>query len=304
VTSPPRLLDYALLIALAAIWGASFMLIKLAVGTLPPITVTAVRVLIGAAMLTAIAAVAGRRLPSDPKVWGYAFLSGLFGFALPFTLISWGEQRIDSGPAAILMAGMPLVTILLARFVVGDEPLPLNKTIGVVCGIIGLAVLIGPAELATLGGNSVREIAVVLASFCYAVNAIAAKRIAGEDPYAASAAILICASALLLPASVLLEKPWTLSPSPEAWLAVLLLGMLSTAAASLIMLALLRRQGAGFFAQINFLVPLFGVFWGFVILSERPPAQSLAALAIIFAGIAISRGRARPPRLVSLELPK
>jgi drug/metabolite transporter (DMT)-like permease len=304
VSAPPRLTDYMLLVALAAIWGSSFMLIKVAIGTVPPVTITAARVVIGAMILTAVAIAARRRLPSAPRVWGFAFLSGLFGFALPFTLISWGEERIDSGPAAILMAGMPLVTILLARFVVGDEPLPANKIIGVVCGVIGLVVLIGPAELATLGGNSVREIAVVLASFCYAVNAIVAKRIAGQDPYAASAAILICGSLLLVPANLLLERPWTLSPSPEAWLALVLLGALSTAAATLIMLTLLRRQGAGFFAQNNFLVPLFGVFWGFLILSERPPAQSLAALAIIMIGIAISRGRAGPQRLVPLEVRK
>jgi drug/metabolite transporter (DMT)-like permease len=304
VSAPPRLTDYMLLVALAAIWGSSFMLIKVAIGTVPPVTITAARVVIGAMILTAVAIAARRRLPSAPKVWGFAFLSGLFGFALPFTLISWGEERIDSGPAAILMAGMPLVTILLARFVVGDEPLPANKIIGVVCGVIGLVVLIGPAELATLGGNSIREIAVVLASFCYAVNAIVAKRIAGQDPYATSAAILICGSLLLVPASLLLERPWTLSPSLEAWLALVLLGALSTAAATLIMLTLLRRQGAGFFAQNNFLVPLFGVFWGFLILSERPPAQSLAALAIIMIGIAISRGRAAPQRLVPLEVRK
>jgi len=301
MTHPPRLFDYALLIAVAAIWGGSFMLIKLAVGTVPPITVTAARVLIGAVILTGVAVLAGRGLPANPRIWGFAALSGIFGFALPFTLISWGEESIDSGPAAILMAGMPLMTILLARYVVGDEPLPLNKIVGVACGVCGLVVLIGPGELATLGGDSVREIAVVLASFCYAVNAVVAKRLAGQDPYAASAAILISASALLVPANLFFDRPWTLSPSPEAWLALLLLGALSTAAASLVMLALLRRQGAGFFAQNNFIVPLFGVFWGFLILSERPPGSSLAALAIILTGVAISRGGVRQSRVASLE---
>jgi drug/metabolite transporter (DMT)-like permease len=261
-------------------------------------------VVIGALIVTCVALVAGRRLPHRVEVWGLAAVSGFFGFALPFTLISWGEQRIDAGPAAILMAGMPLLTILLARFVVGDEPLPLNKIVGVVCGIVGLVVLIGPGELATLGGDSVREIAVVLASCCYAVNAIAAKRISGEDPYGASAAILLCGSAFLVPASLIVDHPWTLAPTPQAWVALFLLGALPTAVASFVMLAILRRQGAGFFAQNNFLVPLFGVFWGLVILSERPPASSLVALAIILAGIAISRGWAGPPRLASLELSK
>lgn len=300
----PRALDYALMIALAAIWGASFMLMKVAVETVPPVTMTAGRVAIGGVFFVAVVMATGRHLPSDPRIWGWASLTGLFGLALPFTLISWGEEHIDSGLAAILMAGMPLMTLLLARFVSGDEPLTAGKLIGVCLGIVGLVVLIGPEKLVALGEDAVRQIAVVAASFCYAVNAIVTKRISKHDPYAVSAAIMICGTVLLLPASIVADAPWTLAPSGLAMLAVLLLGLFPTALASLIMLALLRRQGAGFFAQINFLVPLFGVFWGFAILSERPPASALVALAIILMGIAISRGTLKLPRPLSTETSK
>ena len=299
--SPPRAADYLLLLALGAMWGGSFMLIKLAIDTVPPVTMTLARVAIGGLVFAVVLVASGRRLPDGARVWGWAVLAASFGLALPFSLISWGEQRIDSGLAAMLMAGMPLMTLLLARFVVGDEPLTAAKLVGVAFGIAGLVTLIGPARLATLGSDTVRQLAVVLASFCYAVSAVVTKRISSEDPYAISAAIMICGSAMLLPVSLLFDAPWTLDPTGIAWFAVIVLGLVPTALASLVMLALLRRQGAGFFAQINFLVPLFGVAWGFVILSERPPASALAALALILAGVAISRGTFGLPRLHSTE---
>jgi drug/metabolite transporter (DMT)-like permease len=300
MNNSPRALDYALLVCLAAIWGGSFVLIKLAVDAVPPVTMTTARVAIGAVLFLAIILATGRRLPVDPRVWGWALLAGFFGLALPFSLISWSEQRIDSGLAAILMAGMPLITLILARLV-SQESLTVPKLIGVGFGIAGLVILIGPGKLATLGDDTIRQTAVVLASFCYAVNAIVTKRIAGQDPFSVSAAIMICGTTLLLPASLLLDAPWTLEPAALDLFVLVMLGLFPTGLASIIMLAILRRQGAGFFAQLNFLVPLFGVLWGFLILSERPPATALLALAVILAGIAISRGAMRLPRAASTE---
>jgi drug/metabolite transporter (DMT)-like permease len=281
----PRSGDYALLLALAAIWGGSFMLIKVAVDTVPPVTMTVARVGIGAVLFVAIVLATGRRLPCEAKVWGTAALAGLFGLALPFSLISWGEVRIEAGLAAILMAGMPLVTLILASFGPSGEPLTASKLLGVGFGIVGLVILIGPSKLTGLDGDLWRQLAIVAASFSYAVNAVVQKRIAGHDPYVVSAAIMLCAAAMLLPVSLAFEAPWTLAPSGTAWFALLMLGLLPTGVASLLMLAILRRQGAGFFAQINFLVPIFGVAWSFVVLSERPPASALAALAVILAGV-------------------
>ena len=299
--SPPQAADYLLLLLLGAMWGGAFMLIKLAIDTVPPVTLTLGRVAVGGLVFAIVLLAMRRRLPSSRRVWAWAALAALFGLALPFSLISWGEQTIDSGLAAILMAGMPLMTLLLARFVACDEPLTVAKLVGVAFGIAGLVTLIGPTKLATLGSDTVRQLAVVLASFSYAVNAIVTKRISGEDPYAVSAAIMICACTMLLPVSLLFEAPWTLDPSGMAWASLIMLGVLPTALASLVMLAILRRQGAGFFAQINFLVPLFGVAWGFAVLSERPPASALAALVLILAGVAISRGTGRLPRRFSTE---
>lgn len=270
------------------------MVIKFAIDTVPPATMTLSRVAIGAVMFAAILLATGRRLAIDYRTWVAIIAASLFGLALPFTLISWGEERIDAGLAAILMAGMPLMTIVLAHFFSGGEPITFSKVIGVGLGIVGLVVLIGPYQLVHMGGDTIHEFAIVAAALCYAINAVVMKNISRHDPYVISAAMMIVATLFMLPAALILDEPWNLSPTRTAWIALAILGVVPTALAGLVMLAVLRRQGAGFFAQINFLVPLFGVAWGAMILSERPPPSALLALFIILLGIAMSRGAKGP----------
>lgn len=286
---PPGVSDYALLLTLALIWGGSFPLIKIGVETIPAISLTALRLALAAAFLTIVALLARQRLRNDPRLWGGICLSALFGNALPFTLISWGEEVIDSGLAAILMAVMPLTTVLLAHLFTSDEKLNARKLTGVLFGLAGLVVLIGPHKLASLGTETIRQLAVAGAAFCYGINAIVTKRLLAAPPIALAAGVIAVSAAMLVPASLLIDHPWTLSPSaPSLWAAVAL-GLLQTALATLVMFALITRQGASFFAQINFLVPLAGVFYGVAFMAERPAANAYLALAIILAGIAIAR---------------
>ena len=299
----PGWADYGMLLLLAAFWGGSFLFIKIGVDTITPLTLTFGRLLIGAIAFAGILAATGRSLPQERSVLGLLAIATVLGLVVPFVLISWGEQRIDSGLAAILMAGMPLMTLVLARLF-ADEELTPAKFVGVLCGVAGLVVLIGPENLSRLGTDTMRQLAIVLASLCYAVNALVLKKLSRHDPYAVSTALMVFGAVLMLPVCVVFDRPWTLAPSAQSVLSMVILGLFSTAAASLLVFAILRRQGAGFFSQINFLVPLFGVAWGFAVLSERPPSRAFVALAIIFAGIALSRsslfgrsGGHRPPVL-------
>jgi len=289
----PGLSDYALLFALSAVWGSSFMFIKVAVESAPSVTVTAVRVSIGAAILIAAAWHAGQSLPRGARTWAKIVLAGIFGNALPFTLITWGEESIDSGLAAILMAVMPLVTLVLAHFFTADERITARKMLGVVLGLTGLVILIGPSTLAGLGSDLVRQVAVALAAVSYAVNALITKHLVGSSPRALAAAIVLVSAFILVPAAVIVDRPWTIDPSLRSVAAVVVLGILQTAIATLMMFALIRRQGASFFSQINFMVPVFGVLWGALILAERPSLSAYLALAVILAGLAVARGRAR-----------
>ncbi len=161
ITRPhPALADYLLLFGLAALWGGSFTFIKMGVETVPAVTTTLLRLLIATALILALAYWRGERLPRGGRIWRVVLATAITGNAVPFTLISWGEERIDSGLAAILMGIMPLTTMLIAHAVTVDDRLTPGKIAGIVLGFIGLVILIGPARLTSLGGDVIRELAV------------------------------------------------------------------------------------------------------------------------------------------------
>jgi len=193
------------------------------------------------------------------------------------------------------MAGTPLFTLVLSHFVVADDRLSWPKIAGVVFGVVGVVILIGPSALAGLGGHVVREVAILMAGFCFAANSVIAKLLSGEEPYALSASIFMVGAALSVPFALIMEAPFQIAPSTASTIAVLLLGLLPTGLATLFMLALLRRTGPSFFSQINFLVPIFGVAWAMAVLGERPGANAWIALVLVLAGVAIAR-RAPGPR--------
>ncbi len=286
----PALEDYGLLIMLAAIWGGSFLFIKLAVDTIPAATLTAARLVIAVLFMLAVMKAIGARWPRGMATWGIIALAALFGNALPFTLISWGEEAIDSGTAAILMAVMPLTTVLLAHITTSDEKLNARKATGVCLGLVGLVVLIGPDKLTLLGNETIRQLAVAAAAMCYGVNALAMKWLIGEERYGLVTAIMVASVVMMVPYSLAVDQPWTLAPSVGSIWATIVLGLLQTAIGTLIMFAIVRRQGASFFSQVNFLIPLFGVAWGALFLSEALPGDAFVALSLILLGIAIARG--------------
>jgi drug/metabolite transporter (DMT)-like permease len=289
----PALADYLLLFGLAALWGGSFTFIKMSVETVPAVTTTLARLIIAAALMLVLARWQGERLPRGSRLWGIVLLTAITGNALPFTLISWGEERIDSGLAAILMGVMPLTTMLIAHVMTADDRLTPGKLAGIVLGFIGLVILIGPARLTSLGGDVVRELAVAAAAFCYGINANVTRALNGVPQMAAIAAVMLVSALILLPVSIVVDQPWTLAPSLSSVLAIILLGIFQTALGTIMLFTLVRRQGASFFSQINYLVPISGVLWGAVVLAERPPLTAYIALGIILMGVAVARWGAK-----------
>ena len=284
----------ALLFLLALIWGSSFMAIKVGIETIPPLTLAAGRVVLATVVLWGFAWLQGLRLPRGGRIWLYCFLLGVIGNGLPFTLINWGEQRIDSGLAAILMAVMPLATVVMAHFfTVGDRMTPV-KLAGVVIGFGGVVVLVGPEAVKGLGGDVWRQLAVSGGAVSYAVAAILARNMPPAPLIARSAAVMIVASLVMAPLALAFEAPWTLNPSPEALLAGAYLGLIPTALATIILFHLLQSRSASFIAPINYLIPVFGVLWGVVVLGEGVSPQAATALAVILAGMAIAQYQRRP----------
>ena len=291
MTTMPTLRDYLALLALGAVWGGNFLLIKSGVATIPATSFAVLRLIIAAVVIAGLAVRAGESFAFPQKSWGPILLASISGNALPFVLIGWGQQRVDAGIAAICMGVMPLATILLAHVVTFDEKLTVRKLIGVLFGFAGLIVLIGPKSLMGLGSQAVAEIAICLGAVCYGVNALATKALRGL-PLIAVAAVTFALSAIIdLPFAIVWDHPWDLRPSWQSLLAMFVLAALPTGLGTLGMFDLIRRLGVSFFSQINFIVPVFGVLWGALLLGETPPVNALAALGLILAGIAVTRRR-------------
>jgi len=286
--SRPKPLDYALLVLLALIWGASFTLIKVVVRDVPPLTLTAGRIAIAAVVLALAARIMGQAWPRGAPTWGWIVLAGLSGNVIPFALISWGEARIDSGLAAILISLTPLATLILAHFFTRDEPLRWHRLAGVGLGVMGLVTLMGPAALSHLGEDLARQGAVLAAAVLYAVNTIIVKRLSGARSVAMAAAIMTVSTLMLAPVMMIVDRPWRLAAPASAWAWVGILGIVQTALATLVLFAIVRRNGAGFASQINFMIPLFGYLLGIALLGEPLRANALMALGFILLGIHVA----------------
>ena len=281
---------WLLLLALVAMWGSSFLLTKVAVSSLAPAQVVSGRLVLAAGVLLVLALLMGRGFPRGGSAWSYLGLMAVVGNVLPFTLISWGQQRVDSGLAGILMAVMPLTTMVLAHFFIDGERMRRHRILGFTVGFVGIVVLVGPQALVQLGGSGeilVAQLAILGGALAYAVNTILARRRPQTDVWVTSASVLGFAAVLSLPMSVPLGLPAEMPGG--ALLTVATLGLVSTAAATVGYFKLITLAGPTFLSQINYLIPLWAVLMGMVFLGERPDWNALVALVLILAGIGLAQ---------------
>ncbi len=287
----PSLSDYALLFFLSTIWGSAFVFTTIAVRDIPPATQTSFRLLGSAFILWVLFAIYSRYIPKGIKVHFLIFLSGLLGTAIPFLLISWGQVVVAPGLTAVLMAVMPLATLGIAHFFTRDEKFSLNKFSGVVLGITGVAILVGPSVLSGIGTDFWRQGAILLAACCYAANAVVTKFLLDVPKVTL---LTLSISYGLLPVSIFSyykEGAIHLDYGFSALGSVALLAAFHTVFASFLFIILIKRQGASFLSQINLLIPLFGVFWAYIFFQEKPSIHVAFALIVILSGILVARGR-------------
>ena len=288
----------ALLAVLSAILSSSFVFIKIGVETVPPLTMAVGRVVLASLVLYAFLRLRRQSLPGGGRLWVMFLGVAILGNGLPFSLIAWGEERIDSGLAAILMAVMPLATVILTHFFTVDERAGVAKVLGIAAGLAGVAFLFGTEALRGLGGDVWRQLAVAAAALSYAVAATLARRLPPLTPAVRTTAVMICGSLVMTPLALVFERPWTLAPSPESLASIVYLGLVPTAVGSILYFRLISDAGATFVSFINYLIPVLGVLWGFLFLGERVSVQALVSMAAILAGIAIATlqpRRAPPP---------
>ncbi|MFK8084111.1 MAG: DMT family transporter [Granulosicoccus sp.] len=286
----PGLTDFILLISLSALFGTSFMFTEFAVTDIPPLTLATARVFLAFLILCPLMLNAGQRLPRLGIIWLPATASAIFGYVLPFALVSWGQLRVTSSLAAIFMAIMPLFTIVLAHVFTRDEKLNIWKVAGVACGLTGVIVLFGVDALSDLGGaDAIAQLAILGAAVCYAINALITRSLVNAPRLSMLTTLMLIGSTIMLPVSFWFESPSHLSPSWTALCALAVLAVGPTATATLMILVIIKRQGASFLSQINFMVPLFGVMLGWIVLDERLTPGDWLALGIILTGVGLSR---------------
>jgi len=289
-----KLKDWGLLATLVALWGSNFMFIKLGVESVPPATLVATRLVIGAVILVAVVRAMGHTFPPLGRAWLPYVVLAIVGNCMPFWFITTGQQSIDSALAGILMAIMPLATLLLAHFFVTGEGMTRNRVAGFLLGFAGIVALMGPAALAGLGGSPLQVLAqfsVLAGALCYAVNGIMIRVLLKGDVMVASAAIIAAAAVVSVPVALVVDQPWRLSPSADAVWLLLWIGIGPTAIATLVHLKLISSAGPTFMSLINYCIPVVATFFGVTLLGEEPGVNAYTGLLLILSGIALSQLR-------------
>ncbi|WP_107675876.1 DMT family transporter [Agrobacterium sp. LAD9] len=277
--------ELLLLALLSTLWAASYTFIKIGVVTIPPITFIALRTLIAGLLLYVVIRLRGLRLPTDFATWRLFFIQACINSVLPFTLIAWAEQSIDAGLAVILNATTPIFTFLLTALVIRHEPVSGRKLFGTIAGMTGVCLIIGVEALSGAGEAIWSQLAVLTAAFSYACAAIFSKNFKGLDPVMPAAGSLICGAVLLLPVSLIVDRPWTLSPSAASLTALVCLSVFSTALAFMIYFRLMQTLGSvGTTSQAYLRVPV-GVAIGMAFLGEMPTPAMWVGLVCVIAGV-------------------
>ena len=287
-----------MLAALVALWGSNFMFIKLGVAEVPPATLVATRLVIGAVILVAVVRALGYTFPPIGRAWLPYVVLAVVGNCMPFWFITWGQTSIDSALAGILMAIMPLTTLLLAHFFVSGEHMTRNRVLGFLLGFVGIVVLMGPAALAGLGGAPIEvlaQLSVLAGALCYAANGVIIRVTLRGDVMVASAAIIAIAAVVSVPVALVVDQPWSLDPGWTAISILFWIGVGPTAIATLVHLKLIASAGPTFMSLINYCIPVVALLIGVALLGEEPGANAYSGLLLILAGIALSQLRGPRP---------
>ncbi len=296
----PLFKDYLLLLLVAAIWGTSFSMIKIGVTEIGPATLTAGRIFIAAlALVIWLRFIRRVRLNlSAPAMLSYAVI-GMFGNALPFTLIGWSEQTLDSSLTAVLMGIMPLFTVIMAHYFLEDEPFSSRALTGIGLGFSGLLVLLGASAWNGTDNELLAQITVLVASLSYAGVTIFVRRQVTASGIEVATGALIAGTMFAFVFAFILENPTQMNWNLRAVIPMTLLGLFPTALASVLYFRLVHNLGATRFAQINYIIPVFGSIIGVCLMGEQAQWRMWIALALVLSGIFMVHGARRgAPRVL------
>jgi len=268
--------EYTLLFLLALLWGGSYSLIKIALGSFPPMTLMALRVTIAALILSAIALQQGHSFPTDQKTWAALLVQAFFNSIGAWTVLAWGQQFVDSGLAGVLNSTSPVFVFFMTLLWARHESVDIAKFFGAMLGLVGVILLMGVDVLAGLGQEVLAQLAILLGALLYACAAIYGRRFATLPPAISAASTMIWASIWLIPIACFLDQPWLFHIEQPALLAALALSVFSTAGALLIYFRLVKTIGSIGVASQSYLRSAIAVLVGIAVLGE-PVSWSLAS---------------------------
>jgi drug/metabolite transporter (DMT)-like permease len=284
--------EWTLLVLLSVLWGGSFFFNQIALGQVGPVTVVAARVSIGALVLWAIIIATRRAVPIRLRHAGDFIVLALLNNVIPFNLILWGQTRIAGGLAAILNATTPLFTVVIAHLLTRDERLSVQKTIGVLIGIGGVAVLIGRSALAG-SGNLAAELAVIGAALSYGFAGVFGRRFKELPPLATAAGQLTASSIVALPMMLMFDPPWRLPQLHGSTIGALLaIAIVSTGLAYIVYFRILAAAGATNILLVTLLVPVTANILGIAVLSDHLTTRAIFGMGLIALGLLAIDGRA------------
>lgn len=286
--------EYALLGVLALLWGSSYLFIKIAVAEIPPLTLIAVRVLGAALFLMAIMSWRKDRLPRDAATWRMLLLQSFLNSIGAWTVLAWGQQFVDSGLASVLNSTAPIFVFLLTAVWFRHETTNMRKLFGAILGLSGVVLIVGVDALDGLGEAVLGQLACLTGAVMYAFAAIYGKRFTDITPLATATGTMIWATAVLVPMAVIIDAPWTLRPSAEALMAVVILSLACTGAALMIYFHLLRTVGSIGTASQSYLRAGIGVLLGIVFLGEVLTPGIMIGIGAALIGIILINWQTTP----------
>ncbi len=294
---------WLLFLALAGMWGSSYLFIKIGVETITPLTLVAARLFLGLVLLATAVAIAREPLPRERRIYRHLVVMACVNIVIPFFLITWAEQTTSSALAAILNATIPLFTIVVAASFLPDEPITLNRAIGLIVGFVGVVVIMS-RNLVVDDGDIAGEIALIGSSISYAVGNVYNRRhVRGLRPMIPAVFQVGIAFVIVAVLAVAFERPVETEVTAEGLFAVVWLGVLGTGFAYLAYFRILADWGATRTSLVAYLLPIVGITLGVLVLQETVDARVLAGTALVIGGVALVNSRRGSRRLLGRTAP-
>ena len=280
----PETSDYFILVLLSLIWASAFFNIKIATYSYGPITIAFLRIFFGMIPVLLLCFYKKIKIEVFSKDWKWFAAIGVINLVIPFFLIAYGVQKVQSNLAAILMSTTPISATILAHLFIDKEKINLVKILGIILGFLGIVYLFSE-NLLINDENLFSALMILVGSTFYVIGGILTLKISHKKNENVTASILIWGTIFVCPISLIIEQPWNLNPSLESTLSLIYLGVFPTGIAWLLRFMILKRNGLVFQSQVAYLIPIFGVILGYLFLNELVTSKILISLFIVILGI-------------------